>query len=434
VLIVSSENGSESSKIFLTRFFSRSIAIFLLVLPLIASVAYVELMQRSDFLLTFYIAGRMVIEGRALELYPAPGATTLLTTSFNSFAHHLFPKLPELTTAIYMYPPLTAVLFAPLGYLPPVASIVVWQILSMLSLGVCAFLYSSIAGKKWQDYFFNSVLFLPIFHTILIGHLGIVLGLLPVAVGYWCLIQGKPGWAGLIWSLLLLKPQFLPLVLLVIGSLFLIGRFRAALAFSIGALCLIIIAVGCLGQEVAHNWLGALKLSDQIFSDPRYGYPHYLVCSLPAAVLQTLPYGLRAGAKLILYGLAVAISAHALWLARKLCKKAAGEYLQAVPIVFALGGLVLPLVLPHYLFYDLSVLALVGMVIHGNKHLADPFLRRDLLLAWLFVDAYLILFMFIKSQLAQPLALVAVLVILYYRMVKVSYARVADETVTGATS
>lgn len=318
-----SENGSESSTLTITLFLSRVSSIFLLVAPLIASVAYAELMQGSDFLLTFYIAGRMVIEGKALELYPAAGATSLLTTSFNSFAHHVFDKLPPLVTAIYMYPPLTAVLFAPFGYLGPVAALIAWQILSMVALLACAILLSALAKRNWQNFFFNSVLFFPIFHTILIGHLGIVLGLLPVAVGYWFLMKGKPGWAGFIWSFTLLKPQFLPLSLLIIGSLFLVGRLKAGLGFAIGIACLVVATITCLGVDVAHNWLAALKLSDQIFSDPRYGYPHYLVCSLPGVVVQMLPLGLRALGKIAIYSVAALISLHALWLGRALFKRRA---------------------------------------------------------------------------------------------------------------
>lgn len=84
----------------------------------------------------------------------------------------------------------------------------------------------------------------------------------------------------------------------------------------------------------------------------------------------------------------------------------------------------MPLALPHFLFYDLSILALVGMVIYGSEQLSDPFLHRDLLLAWIFVDAYQVGFMFIKAPLAQPPILVIVLAVLYVRMVKVANAKI----------
>ncbi len=71
---------------------------------------------------------------------------------------------------------------------------------------------------------------------IWIGHVGIVIGLLPLSLGLWLLVKNKPILAGLIWSLIFLKPQFLPVVLLIVAALALNGFFKCAAGLAIGTI------------------------------------------------------------------------------------------------------------------------------------------------------------------------------------------------------
>lgn len=375
--------------------------------------------QVSDFLMTFYVAGRMVVEGKASQLYPDPAATSLVSTFFNSYTHQVLDQLPQGKVAVYMYPPLTAFLFQPLGLLTPPIALMVWQGLSVIAYAISVHLIAVLKHKDARKYFLISILFFPILQTLLLGHLAIVLGLLPLSLGYWLLMKERPFLSGLAFATLLLKPQFLPVGLLIATALVLNRHFKFCIAFVLGLLALVLTTIMSLGPDVSYRWILSLKLSDTIFSDPNYGYATYLVSSLPGAVLQILPFSLRSSAKLVLYPLALVIGCHALFLAWRLIKKAGDDYLTAIPFVILLGIFVLPLVLPHFLLYDLSILAIGAVIIYSNEWTKiDRRLHRDLLLAWIFLDVYIPIaaLAFVKMHALLPFVLLAGLVVLYVRI------------------
>ena len=369
--------------------------------------------------MTFYPAGRMVAEGKASQLYPDPSATSLISTFFNTYTHQVLDQLPQGKIAVYMYPPLTAYLFQPLGLLTPPLALMVWQGLSIIAYALSVHLIAVLKHKDARKYFLVSILYFPILQTLLLGHLAIVLGLLPLSVGYWLLMSKRPVLAGIAFAALLLKPQFLPVGLLIACALALNGRFRFGLAFLLGMLALGLATIMSLGPDVSYKWMLSLRLSDTIFSDPNYGYQTYLVSSLPGAVLQILPFSLRSSAKLVLYPLALAIGVHALFVAWRLIKQAGQDYLSALPFAFLVGLFVLPLVLPHFLLYDLSVLALGAVIIYTNDWTQlDRRLNRDLLLAWIFIDVYIPIaaVAFVKMHSLLPFILLAALTVLYVRI------------------
>ena len=396
--------------------YSRSFALFLMAVPIVAAVSQPKLMQGSDFLMTFYLAGKLVTLGRSGDLYPPLTATSFLETPFNQFAHQTLPALSQAATAIYMYSPLTAVIMAPFGFLTPEAAMVAWQVFSILCLLLSALLMSHATGRSALTFFFTAFLFLPVFHTLLIGHLGIALGILPLALGYFLLSKEKFFLAGLAFSLLALKPQFFPIALLTAGALALTRRFHCALGLALGALIMSLLSVLACGPDILKVWFASFRLSDTIFSDPRYGYPKYLVCSMPGALVQLAPMSARSLAKLSTYGLGGAIGLHALWAARAQILKAP-DWKQALPVVFLIGCLVLPLVLPHFLFYDLCIMALAGMIVFGHKWKALDVTLRAHGIAYLTVcNIYLIAWMFAGINIWGPVVLVVLLSVLYLRV------------------
>jgi len=382
------------------------------------------LMQRTDYLSHFYVAGRLVAEGRARDLYPDPLETSFTTAPLNRFAHELLPHLPAGDTVAYMYSPLVAWVFAPFSLLSPSISMVAWQLASIAALGACALLLASITGRRVSDAFWMSLLYFPVFQTLLMGHLGITFGLLPLCAGYFCLLRQKPFWAGGAWSLLFLKPQFIPTVLLVVGALTLRGHVRCLLGFSSG-LILLAALTAYLSPGIGSRWLSAMKFGDAVFTDPQYWYPVYLVSSLPAAGLHLVPHSLRHVLKLLGYGLAAVIGLHALWRSWQLMRAKAPDPARNLPVIFLLGIGVLPLVVPHLLFYDLSILAVAGVVMNGSDWSKEETLRLRRI-NWLYllsVNAYLALFMLISTRLAEPVLLVGVLVFLYVRLLSVAKER-----------
>ncbi len=253
------------------------LAVFLLFLPLLIAASQAVIMQGSDFVMTFYPVGKMVVEGLAQNIYPPPSATSFVDAPFNLYVHQLLTFLPKQYVAVYMYSPLMALFFVPFSFLTPQHALIAWQILSIAVLALVAWLSSR--GDRWLalEYFSMLALFCPVFHTLLIGHLGIVVGLLPLALGYALLSRGKEMSAGIAWAALVLKPQFLPTVMLVCGALLLSKRPKATIGFIIGLFVFGLATVLALGPDLFGQWLNSFKMSDTIFAKAGYQFPAYMV-------------------------------------------------------------------------------------------------------------------------------------------------------------
>jgi len=404
-----------------SAFFPRMLALSLLFLIISIPITQPMLVQKSDFLFTFYLAGRLVAAGRPMDLYANPTAINMLNSAFNAYAHQAFPTLPPNSTAAFMYPPITAVVFVPFSFLPPPVALLSWQVLSILSFCLCSVLLSRTTGGNGFNSFFSGLLFFPILQNIAIGQLGIVLGLVPLSLGYWLLQRERPIAAGFALSLLFLKPQYLPAALLMALALSLTGRIRCLLALLVGILSLVLVSVQLFGAPLFSCWLCTIKLANKIYVDPHYGTPSHLLGCLGPAVLQLLPVEHRLAAKMAFYPISAMIGLGALLRCRSLIKAAGKQYLLALPFVFAVSILMLPLTMPYLLYYDLSALAIAGLVLYGiERFRLNPAARRDFILAWVFADGYLIAVLALGKQFVQPITLIAFLGLLYFRVLKVS--------------
>lgn len=394
--------------------FLKILAIFLLIIPPIIAVRQPAIMQGSDFVMTFYPVGKMVASGLAQNIYPPATATSFVQAPFNLYVHELLTFLPKNFVAIYMYSPLTALFFVPFSFLTPSYALVAWQLVSILVLALVAFVLSRRDLLKAVEYFCMFALFCPVFHTLLIGHVGIILGLLPLAIGYAFLSRGRDLAAGISWGALLLKPQFLPAAMLVCGALFFSKKPKAAIGLLSGFAIFGLATAFALGPDMFMAWLKSFKMSDTIFANAGYGFPAYMVVSLPAVLLQSVPFEMRAMAKLPIYGLAALIGLFALVRAVKIINGASDTRTlrAATTLVMIEGLLVLPLVLPHFLFYDMCCLALLAVIAYqghlwGVEEQRVKFLRAAV---WWSCNIYYLLFMFVAevTPLKQWFALVLV--------------------------
>ncbi|MDP3509651.1 MAG: glycosyltransferase family 87 protein [Candidatus Melainabacteria bacterium] len=415
------------------------LAVFLLFLPLLIAASQAVIMQGSDFVMTFYPVGKMVVDGLAQNIYPPPSATSFVDAPFNLYVHQLLTFLPKQYVAVYMYSPLMALFFVPFSFMTPQHALIAWQVFSIIVLALVAWLSSR--GDRWLaiEYFSMLALFCPVFHTLLIGHLGIVVGLLPLALGYAFLSRGREIAGGMVWGALLLKPQFLPTALLVCGALFLSKRPKATIGLALGLLLFGLATVFSLGPSLFVEWLKSFKMSDTIFAKAGYQFPAYMVVSLPAVIVQTFP-GFTA-TKIVAYGLAAVIGLYALWRGTAILNSAKPElesttntvgslrsYRAAVALVMLEGLFVLPLVLPHFLFYDFCGIGLLA-VIAGQGHLWGEeagrvkFLRQA---TWWCCNLYYVSFMFLPvAALKQwyALLLVAVFAFFFFKIPGVACSR-----------
>jgi hypothetical protein len=366
--------------------------------------------QESDYIMTFYIAGRLVAAGRAADLYPAENASSFIGAPFDKAAHELLDSLPEKTTAIYMYSPLVAWFFAPLSHIDANWSLLIWQAFSIAALAIaCKFLAQSVRTNFSESLFLTS-LFGPIFITLWSGQLGLVFGLLPLAAGFVLLLQGRPLASGFVWSLLLLKPQYFPAAAFVALVTALAGSFRPMLGIAIGTATIIGANLLLFSPALIAQWLASHRLSDTLFTHVQYGIPTHLITSLPADILLLLPASVRAAAKWPVYGTALLFWLIGIYYCWKI-HRGTWEQRTKISLTLVLSCVLSSIALPHLLYYDLCVLIPAAFLLATKNSLVPNVIgtRALVALAWISISAYLPIFLSFKPGVVMALMLEIIL-------------------------
>jgi hypothetical protein len=242
----------------------------------------------TDYVSEYYVAGHMVASGSASQLYPPPGTTSIFGTPFENYERKLVVPLPPGYCTLFIYPPLTAVIFEPLSHLPPRQSLIVWQIINLLALAAGALIFSRYTGNTRSFFllFSGSFISFVVMQNLLMGQTDLLFGLLPLIAGYVFWQRDKPLVAGLIWSLLWLKP-----VLLAIPGL--IGLFKnpkVLIGLIVGSMAFHLAGIAIFGIDSFFGWLRLLSLFIQSFAQTQYpDWANHLVASVPSAVLMSFP-------------------------------------------------------------------------------------------------------------------------------------------------
>lgn len=378
-----------------------------------------ERFQESDFIMTFYVAGRLVMAGRSSELYPAPDAESFVGSAFDQAAHEFLPHLPKDSIGAYMYLPLVAGLFAPFSLTGPNNSLLIWQVLSVLALALSCSLLARATGAKASEMFFLASLYFPVFLTLWAGQLGLVLGLAPLCAGYFLLVRGWPVAAGIVWSLLLLKPQYFLAAAFVSLASALRHRYRVLAAMAGGVIALVALTAILFSPSLVWHWLQSHRVSDSIFSAGLHGIPSHLITGLPANLMILFPPALRAAVKWPLYA-----GAALLWLigfAFVLTGARAKVSWQLwVALTFVIGVTLCSLTLPHLLYYDLCVLLPAGaLLLARSESWVDGMSFPDLaLIGWAAVSGSLPFLLAFSHLKFLPLLLELVLLALFAVLLK----------------
>lgn len=385
-------------------FLAKLWCVLVLLLMLYAVFADPRLAQTSDYVMTFYVAGHLAATGQASSLYPSPDAASFTGSPFDQAAHLLLPYLPENRTAAYMYSPLVAWLFAPLSLLKPNLSLLAWQMLSLAGLAFSCRLFSQSSRVSSRNLFFLSFLFFPVFITLWIGQLGIIFGLLPLSTGFFLLRKNRPLLAGLAWSLLALKPQFLAVAGIPSLALALAHKFRCLAGMIFGTGILVVTSLIVIPAQIHWNWLSSLKFSFGYYSSGLYVTPAHLVTSLPGTLLLLSPIDQRASIRLPIYGAALALWLLGLWHSKRLAKRSLDEPFQ-FSLMLAIGVQLLPLISPHTLYYDLCMFLPLGVIFLADNGVPPerPHFKRIAIIGWISLDAYMILFLSVEPHPALPL-------------------------------
>ena len=370
--------------------------------------------HESDYIMTFYVAGRLAATGRSAELYPEHQARSFVGSPFDKAAHELLPQLPKHSTGAYMYIPLVAGFFAPLSYLDPNRSLLFWQILSVAALAASCQLLSRVATVNSHEVFFLSLLFAPVFLTLWAGQLGLGLGLLPLCLGLVLIHRQRQFLGGLVWSLLLLKPQFFLAAAFVAMVLAMTRRARVLAAMALGVTALLLITIVAFGTGPTLQWLLSHRVSDATYSSGLHGIPSHLITGLPANLMILFPVSQRAAVKWPLYAAAGALWLFALWYCLNLARARQHPSL-ILPTSLVIGLSLSALTMPHLLYYDLCLLLPAGVLLlaeHGPLS-GELRLRWIAVVGWIAVSGFFPLLIAFSRSKAPPLILESILLALF---------------------
>jgi hypothetical protein len=400
------------------QFLSKVCAFFLLALLIYCNISFPNTHHGCDFLPNFYIAGRLAREGNAEMLYPHTNFTADLKAPYNEKAHQYLDYLGK-SGIFFRYPPLIAYLSEILSYLTPAQASLLWLLLSLLSLFLCSLLFSYANRAMWPTYFCNSLLFFPVLHVLLIGQVALVWIVLPLTIGYFMLKRQHAFKAGLVWSLLFLKPQFLPAILLFVITSILAGKLRCMLGFVLGLSFLVILNIVCFGPHIFHLWLTSLTFSGNVFLDPSVNYKPYLLSSLPLIAAQLLSFKCKiwyTAAIVSIDLLALGLFIHAVFISRRLWKTTHNNETEALAPILILGISLLPLISPHLLLYDLSIFIVSSMIIFSQPSLpGEANLRKTAIATAISINLFMLLFCSC-TNIAPPLILLAILMYSYWQV------------------
>jgi hypothetical protein len=152
-----------------------------------------------------------------------------------------------------LYPPIHALLYAPLSLLPPrVAYRVVQAVLLVLVFFDGWVIQRMTAGRVWWPVGSAFLMIFPGFNgCISLGQNGI-LSMTVVLVGWWQLMRGRDGWAGVVWGLLAFKPVWAAAFFLVP---LLTRRWRMAAGMAVSGLVQIALTLPVVGWQSWLDWL-----------------------------------------------------------------------------------------------------------------------------------------------------------------------------------
>jgi hypothetical protein len=224
-----------------------------------------------------WIMGRMIFQGYGRQLYHRPILRRVAEENYpadagdpeaaKTDAENLLGWMagsddddPPLGGALY--PPIHAVLFAPLAALRPPIAYRVFQTLCLALLLFDGWIIERLTeGRIWWPVALVFILVFPgCFGAVNLGQ-NAVLSVTLLLTGWWQLSRGRPAWAGVCWGLLAFKPVWAASFFLVP---LLTRRWRMAASMAVTGLAQIALTLPLVGGQSWLDWLhvGRLAASD----------------------------------------------------------------------------------------------------------------------------------------------------------------------------
>ena len=346
----------------------------------------------QDFV-NLWTAGRLTLAGRVAEIYDF--------SAYNAAIQAWLP--PAYGFLNFSYPPHVLPLIAPLGALPYLAALALWQV-----AGVAAFTALTLVAMPKQDRR-ALVLFILLSPIVLLvvttGQSSFVLALL--FVGGLRLLPRRPLLAGLLFGILTVKPQ---LGLLLPPALILMREWRAFATAAATACALAALSVALFGPGPWHDYVAVtLPFQNRVMTEFSGIIPLMMVTPYGALWQMRAPVG---PALAVHAAIAVAIAAAALYSARASVDAALRNAVLATAAV---------LVTPYCLSYDLAV-PLAAIVIWLSEARA-PHPATLAVIALLWGSAYVGMF---SALFYVPVVAAATLAVFVMLLVEERRAKIID--------
>jgi hypothetical protein len=113
------------------------------------------------------------------------------------------------------------------------------------------------------------------------------------------------------------------------------------------------------------------------------------------------------------------VAGHLMWQSKRIVHSKLAEG-SKVSLTLVTALLLLPLTSPHLLYYDFCMFLPVGVILLENKYPLPQgiFLNRVALTGWISISLYALLFLNVTANLALPLALLAILLVLFLAVLR----------------
>jgi hypothetical protein len=341
-----------------------------LILVLLYVVAWVDVVAQGspplnsagvpiagDFI-AFQAAGRLVLSGQASQLYDHAAVSSVQSAMLND-------RIPNFYDA-FRNPPFYALVYTPLAPLDLLPAAAVWGVLGLLCLALALYLLlaeTPVMRSRWRGLLILVFAFAPVYFGLIDGENALV-SLLLFALIYRSFVRGSDVSLGVWAALGLFKPQLFcifPLIFLATR------RWKALAWYAVTAAALFAVSLALVGPGGMQAWI-AILLEPEGGNATANGWR---MASVKAFFDSLLP-GL-ASVSLVLYA---AVSVALLAALLRLWTRPS----VSLPLAWVFTCLVVVLVDPHLVDYDLTVLAAAGVV-------GAAFVPR---LAWVILPLYFV--------------------------------------------
>jgi hypothetical protein len=226
-----------------------------------------------------YLLARMIVTGHAHELYhrsvhkqvleevyPTADGTAEGPTDVQALLdwmlHRSTPDNPDLAGPLY--PPVHAILYAPLGLLSPRPAYRVLQGILLVLVFYCGWAVQRISsGRIWWPVASALLLVWPGFNGVICLAQNAVITLALLLTGWMLLQQGRPFSGGIAWGFLAFKPVWVPAFGL---ALLLTRRWRFLAGMVLTGLVLSAVTLPLVGWHSWRDWLAMGQLAAEEYS------------------------------------------------------------------------------------------------------------------------------------------------------------------------